>query len=105
MGLALLVSMMWISIIGLFIALPIVYFRNGFATVKREHGVDWREFLLAVPGFWLSNVVFWPIGVVRWLVRGRPRRSLAVVQLEGREVRTVVDTETYIVERGIARRR
>jgi hypothetical protein len=94
-----------LCLVGAFPAWLVVYFRNGFHTVKAEHGVDWREFMLAVPGFWLANVVFWPIGLVNWLRGGRPARSLAVISVDGRPARQVLSPAAFDIRGGVARSR
>lgn len=99
---AVLMFPVFLSLAGALPAWCYVYFNNGFSNVKRSRGVDWREFVLAIPGFWLTHVLFWPVGVIAWFANGKPAKSLAAIEMGGRQVRTVVPTDRYEVRDGVA---
>ena len=86
-----LVAMYWIGLITTWIALPR---RVGFRKVRREQGVDWREFLLGnVPWFVLTTgkVLLWPITAIHYVTTGRASSPwLAVTELDGQPVRKIV---------------
>jgi hypothetical protein len=95
------IGLVWI--IGVVVAFWVVYFRNGLGSVKRAHRVDWREYLLSNIGFWFTNVLAWPVGLTMWFSQGQPPKSLAAVEVDGREARSFVSTADYDVSDGIAR--
>lgn len=70
------------------------YRRVGFAALKRENDVDWREFLVGNL-FWfaltVAKVWFWFVTLGMWLISGRPGPTWrAVTELNGRPVRKIV---------------
>jgi hypothetical protein len=83
-------AVMWVGLIATWIQ---CYRRVGFGEIKREHGIDWREFLIPnLPWFLLTvaKVFFWPVTVVAWFVLGRPAETWrALVEENGREVRAI----------------
>lgn len=68
--------------------------RAGFWEIKAKAGVDWREFLLGNPLFFVilwGKAVLWPVVFVTWLVQGQPDSPwTATTRLNGREVRAVL---------------
>jgi len=91
-------ALMWINFVGLIGAWYQTYSRVGFPQVKRESGADWREFLLGNAGWFglaVVKVLFWWVTLVVWFFQGRPGPTWrAVTELDGREVRRIVRTDT-----------
>jgi hypothetical protein len=78
-----------------FIASIITYYqRSGLGEVKSSQGIDWREFLIPNPVFFLLllvKAVLWPVVLIFWLVTGRPRSPWhAVTDRGGRPARAIL---------------
>ncbi|WP_448619527.1 hypothetical protein [Geodermatophilus sp. URMC 65] len=93
--------LLWIVVVlfwaGPLIGLPVLYFRSGLGRVKREEGIDWREFLLPNLGFFLlmlAKALLWPFTVAVWNSRGRPASPWTAVTIRnGRPARAIVRSE------------
>lgn len=87
----------WVNLAGFLAAWVQAYRRVGFAEVKREYGVDWREFLLPNLlwfGLTAVKVLLWWLTFLIWFVQGRPEPTWrAVVEEDGLQVRLIERTE------------
>lgn len=91
-----------LSLVGMIPAFWVTYFRSGLSDIKATYGIDWREFYLSNLGYWISHFVLWPIGLIAWLRAGRPPKKVAVISIDGREVRSFVSSQHYTIDVGRA---
>lgn len=81
----------WVGVIA---SIVTYYMRSGLGDVKSSQGIDWRQFLLPNPAFFvllLVKAALWPAVLIFWLVTGRPQSPwLAVTDRDGRPVRAIL---------------
>lgn len=79
--------------IGIFVAWFVFYRRSGLADIKACEGIDWREFLIPNPMYFLATWIqcmFWEIPLLLWLVTGRPESPWrATTEMNGRPARSL----------------
>ena len=80
--------------VGLIASMITYYRRSGLAGIKSSQGIDWREFLIPNPVFFLLllvKAVLWPVVLIFWLATGRRNSPWrAVTDMGGRPARAIL---------------
>jgi hypothetical protein len=83
-----------IWIVGFLVSWFMYYQRAGLAGIKAREGIDWREFLIPNPAWFLQmwgKCSVWPVVLVVWLAQDRPDSQWrAVSEINGQPARTIV---------------
>ena len=80
--------------VGLIASMITYYRRSGLGGIKSSQGIDWREFLIPNPAFFLlllAKAVLWPVVLIFWVATGRRNSPWrAVTDMGGRPARAIL---------------